>query len=63
MDKYIALKLTKMTLLLTEQEIIKALPQNLLMTGLQRGKGFMRGQRVEQWERSGNSDENKTGRD
>jgi len=40
MDKYITLKLTKMTLLLTEQEIIKALPQSLLLTALQREKAI-----------------------
>ena len=47
-----------MTLLLTEQEIIKALPQSLLLTALQRGKGYLRGQRVEEWERSGNDGKN-----
>jgi len=53
MDKYVTLKLTKMTLLLTEQELLKALPQDLLLTALQRGKGLLRCQRAEKWERGG----------
>lgn len=47
MSKEIVIQCTKMTLVLYENELIKALPQELLFTALKRGKGYKRAVAVE----------------
>lgn len=42
MSRLVELKMTKCTLYLTEAEIIKSLPEEIFILGLQRGKAFKR---------------------
>ena len=48
--KEIMIKLTKCILILTEQELIKGLPDDLFIKGLKRGKAYQRQERVKKYE-------------
>ncbi len=41
-DKLLEIKITKATMFIYEQELMKHLPQELIMKGLKRGKGVLR---------------------
>lgn len=46
--KFLEIKITKAVLFLTEQELVKALPQELLIEGLRRGKAIMRSRQAKE---------------
>jgi len=48
--KALRIKLTKCTLILTEQELVKGLPEDLFIKGIKRGKAYQRQERVKKYE-------------
>jgi hypothetical protein len=50
--KELVIKCTKAVLVLTEQELMNALPQELLIKALRRGKSYKRAERVKRYEQS-----------
>jgi adenylate kinase len=46
-DKFIEIKITKATLFLTEKELLRNLPPEVIKTALQRGKAILRRRQYE----------------
>jgi hypothetical protein len=42
MDRFLEIKITKVVIFLTEQELLRHLPSDLVALGLRRGKGIIR---------------------